>query len=288
MPKHKYSVCTVPFFISVNNKIMTTIKRPKMKGSIRKMVSKKKRRFVQPYGHLDLSYLTKSIIRMGFPVQRNESLNESVIYGNDIDEIIVFLNQYHHSKYMIYNLCSKQEQIYNHSKFNNQVTIFPINKYECPQFNALQLFCESLDEYLCSKNKQHDAIAVFHDNNDYGRAGIVICCYLLHIAMMDTAQHAIRYYKLCFRPSKPNIMNMPSQCRWINYYEKLMKLRITGQSIPKTKLYKITKITLSANTPNINECIIFNNNKMFNIGIQNKSMRNKSFQKALDIIPEIE
>jgi len=72
-----------------------------MASFVRGKVSKKKRRLVDKKNgfDLDLSYITKNIIAMGFPSEGSEG-----IYRNPYTEVVRFLDHFHKDHYKVYNL----------------------------------------------------------------------------------------------------------------------------------------------------------------------------------------
>jgi phosphatidylinositol-3,4,5-trisphosphate 3-phosphatase/dual-specificity protein phosphatase PTEN len=57
---------------------------------IKRLVSKKKKRFQNEFFDLDLSYITKRVIAMGFPCAGCESA-----YRNSLKDVLNFLAMYH-------------------------------------------------------------------------------------------------------------------------------------------------------------------------------------------------
>ena len=69
-------------------------------NTLRKLVSKEKKRFNSDGFDLDLTYITPRIIAMGFPSQGIESK-----YRNPMSEVEEFFKKRHPGKHKIYNLC---------------------------------------------------------------------------------------------------------------------------------------------------------------------------------------
>ena len=185
---------------------------------------------------------------MGFPSSGTEAM-----YRNNIDDVRKFFDMKHPDSYMVYNLCS--EKSYDHEKFGNRVVRFPFDDHNVPHFDDLEPFCEALDEWLSSSS---DAIAAIHCKNGMGRSGLVISTYLLHTGMCDKAQDALSLFGIA-RTTNQKGVTVPSQRRWVEYYEKLMSFRHRGMSLPKSKHYKVTHLFVSKSCPNFKSCIIYNN-----------------------------
>ena len=229
------------------------------------MVSKKKRRFVQDGYDLDLTYITDRIIAMGFPSSSMEAM-----YRNDINDVKGFFDTRHKEHYMVYNLCS--ERSYDHAKFDNRVVRFPFDDHNCPKFDDLAPFCEALDEWLSADPEN---IAAIHCKAGKGRTGLVICVYLLHTGMWEKAADSLRFYGVS-RTQNQKGVTIPSQRRWVEYYEELMKLRRQGQQLGKSKWYKITKIFVSNSCPKFLTCTIFHNETKYSCSIKDKNIKQVS------------
>lgn len=80
-------------------------KRNTPSSFLRKLVSKKKNRYNFDGINLDLTYITESIIAMGFP-----SLGTESFYRNPREEVKSFLERKHHKHYRVYNLCIEKER----------------------------------------------------------------------------------------------------------------------------------------------------------------------------------
>jgi hypothetical protein len=62
---------------------------------------------------------------MGFPSTGTEAL-----YRNKLKHVARFLQEKHHDKFMVYNLCSERE--YNLDKFGGKVVKFPFDDHNAP------------------------------------------------------------------------------------------------------------------------------------------------------------
>ena len=161
---------------------------------IRSKVSKQKRRYVDKTEgfDLDLSYITKNIIAMGFPSEDSERF-----YRNPYSEVIRFLDTNHKDKFKIYNLCS--ERGYDPAKFYNRVGVFPFDDHNAPVFELIEDLCADVKEFL---SQGDDYVAVIHCKAGKGRTGLMICCWLLYNHDWPDAESAQSYYA-AMRTKKP-------------------------------------------------------------------------------------
>ena len=76
-----------------------------MDATLRTLVSKKKKRFIdESLGvDLDLTYITDRIIAMGFPSEGSES-----VLRNPLPDVKKFFSSRHRDKEMVFNLCSER------------------------------------------------------------------------------------------------------------------------------------------------------------------------------------
>jgi len=174
---------------------------------LRKAVSRNKRRYQQDGYDLDLSYITKKIIAMGFPSEKLEG-----VFRNPASEVIRFLEEKHREHYKVYNLCS--ERSYDHGKFHGRVEIFPFDDHNAPPFDLIEQFCKNVKVWL---DTHEENIAVVHCKAGKGRTGLMICSYLLYAKEWKTAQEAMSFYGMA-RTKNMKGVTIPSQIRYINYF----------------------------------------------------------------------
>lgn len=199
-------------------------------ASIRKLVSKKKRRYIDKKNgfDLDLSYITKNIIAMGFPSEGSEG-----IYRNPYSEVIRFLDHNHKDHFKLYNLCS--ERGYDAAKFYNRVEVFPFDDHNAPPFDLILKFCQNVEQWL-SQSEQN--IAVIHCKAGKGRTGLMICSWLLYSKEWTDPNDAMNFYA-AMRTYNQKGVTIPSQIRYIKYFGES---RLNG--IPEMKTLYLSRMTM--------------------------------------------
>ena len=174
--------------------IAKTVKNKNSSNIVKSLVSKKKNRFCYDGFDLDLTYITTRIIAMGMPSSNLEGL-----YRNPMEEVQKFLNTRHNEHYKVYNLC--EERGYPKNSFYKQ-EVYPFKDHEAPPLNLMKSFCEDAKSFLDEDEKN---IVAIHCKAGKGRTGTMICCLLLYMKIFGKG------------------VTIPSQIRYVNYFEKILK-----------------------------------------------------------------
>ncbi|KAF9940386.1 hypothetical protein BGZ67_007863 [Mortierella alpina] len=181
---------------------------------LRHAVSKQKRRFIDRDSglDLDLTYITPSLIAMGYPSRSLEAF-----YRNPMSDVEKFLDSRHEAAYKVYNLCS--ERSYSDQRFHGRVAQFPFPDHSPPPFQLIHPFCEDVSDWL--HTRPGNVVAV-HCKAGKGRTGVMICAFLVHCGA--TADDAIKLYGEK-RTHDGCGVTIPSQLRYIHYYEQFLESR---------------------------------------------------------------
>jgi len=193
-----------------------------MASTVRRLVSKKKKRFEWGGFDLDLSYITDRIIAMGYPSESIESL-----YRNKMSDVQHFLDGLHTDNYKIYNLCAERK--YSHDKFHGRVAEFPFYDHQTPSLELGFRFCLDVEEFLESSPSH---VVVVHCKAGKGRTGTFICIYLIWSGICQSSSEAIQLFGR-MRTHDGKGVTIPSQIRYIKYFETA--LRAFQQTLPADK-----------------------------------------------------
>jgi len=185
------------------------------RGTIRTLVSKKKKRYTEDGFDLDLSFVTDRLIAMGFPAVGIEAC-----YRNPASQVRSLLarlaREGHQCK--VYNLCAEASRTYSPALLGLSPTSCERHgTYDhCPCPLALIApFCRSVDAYL-AEDASH-VIAV-HCKAGKGRTGMMLCMYLVWSGQCASGAESARLYGER-RTRNGKGVTIPSQHRYIRYTE---------------------------------------------------------------------
>ncbi|GAB5355745.1 hypothetical protein AAMO2058_000231800 [Amorphochlora amoebiformis] len=179
---------------------------------IRAKVSKKKRRFRDKYFDLDLTYIDTSMVAMGFPSEGMESN-----YRNPMRDVQRFFETRHPAKYWIYNLCSERK--YDSKKFHNRVSEHAFDDHNPCPFDYVQICVKEVRSWISSDK---DNVAAIHCKAGKGRTGFMIACCLMATNPWFNASRALRLFAVK-RTKDCHGVTIPSQIRYVHYYEEYLK-----------------------------------------------------------------
>jgi len=216
-----------------------------MSKLVRGAVSKKKRRYQLNGFDLDLSYITKNIIAMGFP-----SENVEAAYRNPYKDVYRFLEGMHKDHYKVYNLCS--ERGYDISKFHNRVAIYPFDDHNAPPFEMLETFCKDVQAWIAEDPERN--VAAIHCKAGKGRTGVMICAHMLYTREWETAFEALKFYATIRTYNRKGV-TIPSQIRYVHYLDQYLRHKV----VVSKKLLLCDRIVLRPK-PKLAEGMDFNFN----------------------------
>ena len=279
VPKFSFNELTNPQLTKIydlkvytEEEISKTVKNKQSSNFVKALVSKKKNRFCYDGFDLDLTYITTRLIAMGFPSIKIEGL-----YRNQMEEVQKFLNTRHPSHYKVYNLC--EEKTYPKDMFFKQ-GYYPFRDHEAPPINLIRSFCEDAKNFL---DEDENNIVAVHCKAGKGRTGTFICCLLFYMKVFETVDECLQYYGM-MRAENGKGVTIPSQIRYINYFEIMLKNNMEHPIIfVKKNIKKIRMFTMpmfhKGYTPIFT---IQNNGKTYNSGKKNTIVEGKGFDAVID------
>ena len=181
------------------------------RSCIKEVVSEGRIRMHRNNYDLDLVYITKRLIAMGYPATGCESF-----YRNSFKDVKNFLTEEHGHSFKVYNLCREKNRIYNKMAFGgNSVGLFPFNDHQSCPVKLMLEFCIDVSLFLL---KSEERVVAVHCKAGKGRTGTMICAYLLFTGLALNSVKAFEYYGI--RRSEINRgVTVPSQRRYIQHFE---------------------------------------------------------------------
>ncbi|ODO08539.1 hypothetical protein L198_00269 [Cryptococcus wingfieldii CBS 7118] len=155
---------------------------------VRKLVSGKKARFIDPEAavNLDLVYVTDRIIIMGYPATGFAGL-----YRNKRRDVLKFITSRHGEKWWIWNLCPLYENAYSPESMHNRVSRYPFPDHHPPPLPLLPLAVREMTAWL---EGDEERIAIIHCKAGKGRSGTLLCSYLLSLPSLPPPPEMDRSY----------------------------------------------------------------------------------------------
>lgn len=185
---------------------------------LKRLVSKKKRRYEDKNFDLDMTYITKRVIAMGYP-----SYGCETIYRNSVVDVINLFRIKHNNNVKIYNLCVEKDRIYSKSLFpQSLVSLFPAMDHNPCPIKLILEFCVDLVLFLIN-NPQ--SVAAVHCKAGKGRTGVMICSYLIFSGLCSNSEEAFEYYAR-IRTHNNKGVTIPSQRRYVKYFESFLSTNL--------------------------------------------------------------
>lgn len=184
-----------------------------MTDKLRRLVSGKKIRYSDSQSDidLDLAYINRRMIAMGFP-----STGISSTYRNPAVEVAALLEREHPNHYKVYNLT---ESPYGDSVFQGPSEHFPFPDHHAPPFNLLIQIQKSIKEWLDS---DEDNVIAVHCLAGMGRTGTVISCAMILAGNEKNAETALCHFAHV-RTGTDKGVKIPSQIRYVYYFDEHLK-----------------------------------------------------------------
>jgi protein-tyrosine phosphatase len=228
-------------YLEEEHKVKKVKKSVNKAWCLKRLVSKKKRRFENEQFDLDMAYVTQRVIAMGYPATGMEG-----IYRNSIEDVTRFFSIYHNDNVKIYNLCIEKERIYQKNLFSkSSVGLFPAKDHNPCPIKLILEFCVDICLFLI---KNPEGVAAIHCKAGKGRTGVMICSYLIFSGLCETSEEAFKHYALSRTYNKKGV-TIPSQIRYVQYFESFL---VTNFSPPYIFLIpKIVKYHIKLDTKNI-------------------------------------
>ncbi|GET92241.1 tyrosine phosphatase isoform [Leishmania tarentolae] len=191
--------------------------------ALRVFCASERRVYVAEGAVLDMAYITRNVIAMGWPARGTEAF-----YRNPWNEVLQFLcRKYARLSSHVITLCSERCT----APFPLQST-YPMDDHNPAEMPLMISFCCEVADYVMA-DPYSRAVAV-HCKGGKGRTGTMICAYLMYCGQCRSADASMRHFSLLrsrIGAQKLQGVQTPSQERYVRYFEQLINEQ-PGMRIP--------------------------------------------------------
>ncbi|XP_074662708.1 tensin-3-like [Tubulanus polymorphus] len=171
---------------------------------------------------VDLTYVTKRIIAMTFPV----SEGHEVSYRNSMKEVTAMLKTKHGTHYFIVNL---SENHFDLSRSNGNLSEQGWPATLAPPLERLCSICKSIDSWL---NSDPNHVIVLHCKGGTSRVAVILEAYMHYSNICASADKALDRFAMKRFYDEKDGMKHPSQKRYVNYFGGLLSGALKVNSKP--------------------------------------------------------
>jgi phosphatidylinositol-3,4,5-trisphosphate 3-phosphatase/dual-specificity protein phosphatase PTEN len=143
--------------------------------------------------NLDLSYITRRVIAMGYP-----GSGLSGLVRNHVSDVLTYFKKYHKLKIKIYNMCNDKFVNVNILKLETdgddrkvKLAYFPMMDHNPGPLPIIFKF--AIDAILYLASDPENTIAV-HCKAGKGRTGLAICAFFIFTEAVTSAEEAVKLF----------------------------------------------------------------------------------------------
>lgn len=211
-----------------------------MSRALRVFCASDRRCYVAEGVVLDLAYITRNVLAMGWPARGTEAF-----YRNPWEEVMRFLRRkYARLSFHVITLCSERST----APFPLQ-SVYSMDDHNPAELAHMIAFCCEVADYVMAD--PYNRVVAVHCKGGKGRTGTMICAYLMYCGLCRNADAAMRHFSLMRSRigfTKLQGVQTPSQARYVRYFDRLINEQ-PGMAIP-SRPRRVRKLVLH-NIPSV-------------------------------------